>query len=90
MSHIKKFNQIKEDIDFDHNQKISPKIYTYSTNHYGSGVCIARSLEEAKQIFTKNYLFSGSGSWDSLELDDDGIKEFPIEHGFCHIDYGDV
>jgi hypothetical protein len=53
-------------------------------------VCIARSLEEAKQIFTKNYLFSGSGSWDSLELDDDGIKEFPIEHGFCHIDYGDV
>jgi hypothetical protein len=87
MSHIKKFNQIKEDVVVYDDIHKSHKIYTYSTSHYGSGVCIANSLEEAKEMFRKNYTF---GSWDSLELDDDGIQEFPIEHGFCHIDYGDA
>jgi hypothetical protein len=63
------------------------KIYTYSTSHYGSGVCVANSKEDAIKIFTQNHI---NGNGFLLDMDDDGIQEFEIEHGFCHIDLGDL
>jgi hypothetical protein len=65
------------------------KIYTYSTVHYGSGVCIANSEEEAIEIFAKNHPYQ-DWSLIKLDVDCDGIQVFEIQHGFCHIDIGDT
>jgi hypothetical protein len=48
---------------------------------------VANSKEDAIKIFTQNHI---NGNGFLLDMDDDGIQEFEIEHGFCHIDLGDL